>query len=136
MSASAWPILGRTANAAFRLAHPRVIVVEPDDGCTDDEVTARESIALQQQHWREQGHRGAAVVLMDRVTHQTKGARRVYQREVDAELIGGFALVGSTAFGRAVASVFVGLSRPAVPTRMYGSVEEALEWAAGLHGGG
>ena len=40
----------------------------------------------------------------------------------------GFALVGKTMFGRAVASVFMGLHPPRVPTRMFGTFEEALAW--------
>lgn len=39
-----------------------------------------------------------------------------------------FALVGSTVFGRAVSSVFMGLHPPRVPTRMFGTFEEALTW--------
>jgi hypothetical protein len=124
-----WPTLGRTHNATFHLAGPRIIVVAPHDGCTDDEVTARQSIAFQHAHWRAQDGKGATVVLMDRVSHQTKGARRVYQAEVDATLITGFALVSSSVFGRAVASVFMGLARPLIPTRMFANLSHALQWA-------
>jgi len=125
-----WPVLGRTDNATFVLADPGVVVVVPDEGCTDDESTARQSIAFQHAHWRAQGRRGAAIVLMDRVGHQTKAARRVYQTEADATLLHRFALVSSSVFGYAVASVFMGLARPAVPTRMFGSLARALRWAS------
>ncbi|MEX1365658.1 MAG: hypothetical protein AB1Z98_21195 [Nannocystaceae bacterium] len=126
-------LLGRTDNASFRLADAGVVVVVPDDGCTDDEHTARQSVTMQQEHWRTIGHRGAAIVLMDRVAHQTKDARRVYQTEVDPELIAGFGLVTRSVFGRAIASVFMGLARPVVPTRMFGDLDEALRWARRLH---
>lgn len=124
-----WPVLGRTNNAVMHLARPRVLVVVPDEGCTDDELTARQSVTFQHDHWRAQGTRGMSVVLMDRVTHQTKEARRVYQSEMDGTLIAGVALVSSSTFGRAIASVFMGLSRPAVPLRMFGSLAQALAWA-------
>lgn len=124
-----WTNLGRSDNASFVLAEPRIIIVAPDEACTDDEKTARQSIQLQQAHWKSQGVRGAAIVLMDRVAHQTKEARRVYQTEVDPTLVTGFALVSSSVFGRAVASVFMGLARPVVPTRMFGSLPLALQWA-------
>jgi hypothetical protein len=39
-----------------------------------------------------------------------------------------FALVGSTMFGRAVSSVFIGLNPPRVPTRMFATFQEALSW--------
>jgi hypothetical protein len=38
------------------------------------------------------------------------------------------ALVGSTAFGRAVASLFTGSNPPRVPTRLFATLEEALHW--------
>jgi hypothetical protein len=128
-----WPVLGRTGNATFHLAAPRIIVVVPDEGCTDDADTARQSIAFQQAHWKDHGTSGAAVVLMDRVVHQTKDARRVYQEEVDIKLITGFGLVSKSVFGRAVASVFLGLARPAIPTRMFDGLASALRWAESRH---
>jgi hypothetical protein len=131
-----WPKLGRTGNAAFHLAEPRIIVVAPDEGCTDDETTARQSVGMQHEHWRAHGRSGVAIVLMDRVTHQTKDARRVYQTEVDPELITGFGLVSSSVFGRAVASVFMGLARPRVPTHMFATLALALQWARAHHAEG
>lgn len=128
-----WPFLGRTNNATFYLADPRAIVVVPDEGLPDDEVTARQSVALQAAHWQARGQRGATIVLMDRVVHQSKDARRVYQVEVNPASFTVCGLVSSSVFGRAVASVFVGLSRPAVPTRMFGSVDQALQWARAQH---
>lgn len=130
-----WPFLGRTDNASFYLADPRAIVVVPDEGRPDDETTARQSMSLQAAHWQAQGRRGATIVLMDRVVHQSKDARRVYQLEVNPSRFTVCCLVSSSMFGRAVASVFVGLSRPAVPTRMFGSVDQALQWARAHHDG-
>jgi len=128
-----WPVLGRTDNATFYLADPRVIVVAPDEGCTDDETTARQSIGFQQSYWKTHGRRGAAVVLMDRVNHQTRDARRVYQEEVDSTLVTAFGLVSGTMFGNAVGSVFLGLARPAIPTCMFGDVAAALQWVRSHH---
>jgi len=123
-----WPVLGRTGNASFLLADPHVIVVVPDEGCTDDRATARESVILQHEYWKAQGSYGVAVVLIDRVGHQTRDARGVYQYDVDPALICGFGLVARSPFGRAVASVFLGLARPLVPTRMFVNLEAALTW--------
>lgn len=128
-----WPVLGRTDNATFYLADPRIIVVAPDEGCTDDEPTARQSVELQIAHWQAQGVRGATIVLMDRVVHQSKAARRVYQIEVNSQRFTVCGLVSSSVFGRAIASVFLGLSRPPLPTRMFGSLAQALQWARAQH---
>lgn len=127
-----WPIIGRTGNATYHLADPRIIVVAPDEN-PDDETTARQSVALQVAHWQAQGVRGATIVLMDRVVHQSKDARRVYQLEVTPRHFTVCGLVSSSVFGRAVASVFVGLSRPPVPTRMFGTHAQALQWAQAQH---
>ncbi len=130
-----WTVLGRTDNATFHAASSRVIVVVPDAGCTDDENTARQSIQFQRDHWRANETTGTAIIMMDRVSNQTREARRVYQSEteIDTETINGFALISSSMFGRAVASVFMGLARPPVPTRMFADVPEALKWAHSLN---
>jgi len=130
-----WPVLGRTDNATFHAASSRVIVVVPDAGCTDDENTARQSVQFQRDHWRAHETSGTAIILMDQVSHQTREARRVYQSntEVDTRTINGFALISSSVFGRAVASVFMGLARPPVPTRMFADVPGALEWANAIN---
>lgn len=125
-----WAVLGRTDNATIYSVAQRILAVAPDAGCTDDEHTARQSIEFQRSHWVDQRSRGAAVIFMDRVGHQTKGARRVYQTEVDVAVITAFALVGGSVFGRAVASVFMGLTRPPVPTQMFASATSALKWVA------
>lgn len=127
-----WPVVGRTGNAIYYLADPRIIVVVPDEN-PDDETTARESVALQVSHWKAQGVRGATIVLTDRVVHQSKDARRVYQHEVTPRHFTVCGLVSSSVFGRAVASVFVGLSRPPVPTRMFGTLAQALQWVKAQH---
>lgn len=128
-----WPVIGRTDNATFYLADPRIIIVVPDEGHPDDETTARQSVALQVAHWQAQGIRGATIVLMDRVVHQSKDARRVYQTDVNAKHFTVCGLVSSSVFGRAVASVFVGLSRPPIPTRMFGTITQAVQWAQAQH---
>ena len=51
-------------------------------------------------------------------------------------MITGFALIGGTVFGRAVASVFPGLSRPSAPTKMFGDLERALAWLREIAPGG
>jgi hypothetical protein len=66
--------------------------------------------------------------MMDRVVEQDGGARAVYRDEPDPAFQACFALVGKTAFGRAVASIFIGINPPRVPTRLFATLEEALAW--------
>jgi hypothetical protein len=125
---TAWSAIGRSANADFYEIEPGVLAVVPFDGSGDTADTAAESVQIQLEHLRARGQRAGVVVFMDRVVSQTSGARDVYRDAPDPTFQACFALVGSTVFGRAVASIFMGLHPPRVPTRMFGTYEEALAW--------
>jgi hypothetical protein len=125
---SGWLSIGRSGNADFYEVEAGVLAVVPFDGITDTADTAAESIRIQLQHLRARGSRAGTVVFMDAVAAQNSGAREVYRNAPDPTFQTCFALVGSTMFGRAVSSVFMGLHPPRVPTRMFGTFEEALEW--------
>jgi hypothetical protein len=126
---SGWTKIGSSANAEFYEVEPQVLVVVPHDGTADNAETARASVQVQLEHLRRHGRRAGVIVMMDRVTEQDSGARTVYREAPDPAFQACFALVGGTAFGRAVASVFLGLSRPRVPTKMFATFDEALAWA-------
>ena len=132
--ADRWHEVGRTDNAVIYLADDRVLVVVPNCDTQDDDATARQSLEFQRAFWARRGSSGAAVILMDRVLVQTREARLVYETEPDLSRIDGFALVTSSPFGRALASVFMGLRRPPVPTRMFSDVNSAIDWARQLGG--
>lgn len=128
--------VGETGNARFYLLSPRLIVVAPFPQCVDTQETARASLAVQHDHWRAVGHSGAAVILMDDIVRQERGARAVYAEEPDPELITCFALVGGTRFGRAVATIFLSLRAPPVATRFFAALPEARSWIDDVHGRG
>jgi hypothetical protein len=125
---ASWSPIGRSGNADFFEVEPGVLAVIPFDGSSDDRETAGESVRIQLDHLRTIGQRAGTVVFMDRIVAQTSGARVVYREAPDPTFQTGFALVGSTIFGRAVSSVFMGLHPPRVPTRMFGTFEEAVSW--------
>lgn len=123
-----WQKFGETANAAFFEVEPRVLAVVPVEGCIDDETTATASIETQLAYLRSKGQKAAIIIFMDPIADQTAAARTVYREGPDPVYQVCFALVGGTFFGRAVGSVFLGLSKPRIPTSMFGTFEEALEW--------
>ena len=125
---TAWLAIGRSTNADFFEIEPGVLAVVPFQGTSDTADTASESIQIQMTHLRASGRRAGTVVFMDTVVAQNAGAREVYRNEPDPTFQTGFALVGSTMLGRAVASVFMGLHPPRVPTRMFATFEDALAW--------
>jgi hypothetical protein len=128
LDTSAWSRIGRSVNADFFEVEPGVLAVVPFDGSSDTAATATDSIRIQLEHLRRSGRRAATVVFMDHVAAQSSGAREVYHHAPDPMFQTAFALIGSSMFGRAVSSVFMGLHPPRVPTRMFGSFEEALTW--------
>jgi hypothetical protein len=123
-----WTKFGTSDNADFYEVEPGVLAVVPFEGTEDNAETARQSVTTQLEYLRARGKRAGVVVFMDPVLEQHAGARSVYRDLPDPAFQVCFALVGSSAFGRAVGSVFLGLSRPRVPTRMFGSFEEAAAW--------
>lgn len=125
---SAWSAIGQSGNADFYEVEAGVLAVVPFDGTADTAETAAESIRIQLDHLRARGSRAGTVVFMDAVASQSSGARDVYRNAPDPRFQTCFALVGSTMFGRAVSSVFMGLHPPRVPTRMFGTFQEALAW--------
>lgn len=129
---SRWKPLGPTHNADMYEVEPGILAVVPHEGCVDTAETASENFAFQQRHWEEAGRSGGVLIFMDLIRDQHAGARRVYSAP-SRGLITGFALIGGTVFGRAVASVFLGLSRPAAPTKMFGDLEAALAWLRELN---
>lgn len=125
---SSWSTIGESDNARFYQIEPGVLAVVPFTGVADTARTAADSIRIQLDHLKTAGRRAGTVVFMDPVVAQDSGARDVYRNAPDPMFQTGFALVGSTMLGRAVASVFMGLHPPRVPTRMFGTFEEALSW--------
>jgi hypothetical protein len=124
-----WKSIGRSSNADFFEVEERVLAVVPFDRCDDNEETARESIRVQLDYLRPLARRAGVIVFMDQILTQSAAAREVYRVAPDPAFQACFALVGGTTFGRAVASFFIGIHPPRVPTRMFATTEEALRWA-------
>jgi hypothetical protein len=123
-----WRKFGETANATLFEVEPHILAVVPVEGCTDDEATAQANIEAQLNYLRPKGQKAGVIIFMDPVAEQTAAARTVYRDATDPVHLACYALVGGTFFGRAVASVFLGLSKPNIPTSMFASFEEAIEW--------
>lgn len=129
---SSWTRIGATDNADFYEIEEGILAIVPFDGARDNEETARQSVELQLDYIIRTGRPAGVIVFADRVADQDPGARRVYRDLPDPTRQLGYALVYRTTFGRAVSSIFLKLSPPPCPTRLFSSLEEAKAWLRSL----
>jgi hypothetical protein len=132
---SSWKKLGATSNTQYYEIEPGILGAVPHHGSSDDELSARQNTVFQMDYFRGGARPGCVVVFFDRMKGQDASARKVYQREPDAALLLGTALVGGSLLGRAMASFFLGMSKTQVPVKLFGDIAGALEWARSRGGG-
>lgn len=125
-----WRPLGRTFNTHYFLLADDVLIVYPDKGLRDDGASARANIDYQTAYARLLGRRCSVVVVIDSLTSQDSEARRIHAAGMQPTLFYAAALIVSNPLARAIGSFFLGLTRPAVPTRLFESVEDAVAWVA------
>lgn len=125
---------GRTpAGGYFRVA-PDVLVAVPRPGYVQREPDARRSLEEFNRLAREARRPQAAIILVDFVAAQDSSSRRVWSEREEEGLRTSLALVCSSPLARAIGSFFIGLNRPAVPTKMFKEFEDALIWSRTLTG--
>ncbi len=123
-----WKPLGRTYNTHYYLLSDDVLIVLPDKGLKDDGASARVNIDFQTAYARMLGRRCSVVVVLDSLTSQDSEARRIYAAGMQPSLFYAAALIVTSPLARAIGSFFLGLTRPAVPTKLFESVEDAAAW--------
>jgi len=123
-----WQKISDTANATLYEVEPNILAVVPVEGAIDDGDTAKTNVESQLTYLRPKGQKAAVMIFMDPVAEQTAAARAVYRDDTDPVFHACYAIIGGTFFARAVGSVFLGLSKPQIPTSLFGSFEEGLEW--------
>ena len=121
--------IGRTTNTVIYTSEsdPDILVIVPREGTMDNAEDARENVAYFHNYARTLGKPCGSVVIMANMLSQDAEARRAYQ-EIDTSLFYAGGLVVENALSRALGSFFIGLSRPNVPTRLFDTVENAVEW--------
>lgn len=125
---SGWTPIGSTSKCDNYIVHPYLMVMVPVEGMRDTAESAREQVEFQDAYWEEVGHPGCVAVFMDRIVDQDAGARDVYAEETHGAMTLGYALIGSTFWGRAIAAVYTGLKKPPIPTRFFATLEDAMPW--------
>jgi hypothetical protein len=125
-----WKPLGRTYNTQYYLLAEDVVIVLPDKGLKDDGPSARVNIDYQTAYARLVERRCCVIVVLDSLTSQDSEARRIYAAGMQPTLFYAVALIVTNPLARAIGSFFLGLTRPAVPTRLFESVDDAAAWVA------
>ncbi len=121
--------IGKTTNTVTYTIEtdPDILIIVPLKGTIDNARDARENVALVYQYARGLGKPVGNVVIMTNMLSQDAEARRAYA-EIDPHQVYGAGLVVESALSRALGSFFIGLSRPVVPTKLFESIENAIEW--------
>jgi hypothetical protein len=127
-----WKPLGRTYNTHYYLLADDILIVLPDKGLRDDGSSARVNIDYQTAYARLVNKRCCVIVVIDSLSSQDSEARRIYASGMQPSLFYAAALIVSNPLARAIGSFFLGLTRPAVPTKLFPSVEDAAEWVVTL----
>jgi hypothetical protein len=127
-----WKPLGRTYNTRYFLAADDVMIVLPDQGLRDDGASARVNIDFQTAYARMLNRRCSVVVIIDSLTSQDSEARRIYAAGMQPTLFFAAALIVTNPLARAIGSFFLGITRPAVPTKLFDTVDAATAWCASL----
>jgi hypothetical protein len=126
VAARGWKVVGETQNSRFFESEPGILVALPLPGAVDDQKTALANRAFQEEYCRK-SKRGIVIVLVDGFVAQDGAARRIYQESSDPAVVG-VGLVASSLLGRAIAAFSIGIRRATLPVKMFGTLEEALEW--------
>ena len=121
--------IGKTTNSVVYIAEsdPDILIIVPPEGTVDTIQDARENVAYYHNYARFLGKPCGSLIIMTNMLSQDAEARRAYS-EIDPHLMYGGALVVESALSRALGSFFIGLSRPAVPTKLFNTIESAIEW--------
>jgi hypothetical protein len=121
--------IGETTNTEVYIAEsdPDILIIVPRVGTKDNHKDASENVAYYHDYARSLGKPCGSLVVMSNMLSQDAEARRAYST-LDPALIYGGALVVSNALSRALGSFFMGLNRPRVPTKLFDTMENGLQW--------
>lgn len=127
---SSWKAIGTTSNTRYFVTDPDLMIVYPHPGSQDDGSTAEENASFQMGYAEKLGRPIGVVVVLTSLTSQNADARRVYAAKMLPKHSFGAALVVEHPLSRAIASFFLGLSKPKIPTWTVDTVNAGLKLLA------
>lgn len=120
--------VGTDGHSDYYIADPDIILVIPKPGMVDSQQSARVAADFMNDCARKAGRKLGTVVVMSNILSQDAETRRIYQSLAGNGLYFGLALVVDNALSRALASFFLGFSKPTIPTQLFDTVEKGAEW--------
>lgn len=123
-----WELAERLPHGALYWVMPGIIAAIPDDGVVETPDLSRLVYEGYSRCAAAYGKPIGIVVFVDQLGDQTPEVRRFWAEVMQQDVLCAVALVCKSLFARAVGSFFMGLRKPAVPTRMFATLEEALAW--------
>jgi hypothetical protein len=128
LDVSQYQQIGSTAGADFYVTDSNILLIIPQAGFVENSQLAQQRSDFLNEYARKAGRKFGIVVVIANILTQDAETRRVYQTQVSNGLYYGLALVVDSALSRAIATFFIGLSKPSVPTQLFGTVEKCIEW--------
>ena len=125
---SQYESVGSDGYTDYYITDSDILLAIPKTGMVDTPETARVAADFINACARKAGKKLGTVVVMSNIVSQDAETRRVYQNLAGNGLYFGLALVVDNALSRALASFFLGFSRPAIPTQLFDTVEKGTEW--------
>ncbi len=121
--------IGKTTNTDVYIAEsdPDLLIIVPPTDTVDNIKDARENVAFYTNYARSLGKPCGSLIIMTNLLSQDAETRRVYA-DMDTNLFFAAALVVENALSRALGSFFIGLSRPEIPTRLFDTIDKAIDW--------
>lgn len=120
--------IGSTAGADFYVTDSDAVLIIPKAGFVDSAQLAQQKCDFLNAYARQAGRKFGIAVVVANILTQDAETRRVYQTQVSNGMYYGLAMVVDSALSRAIASFFMGLSKPSVPTQLFGTIEKCIEW--------
>ncbi len=125
---SQYQSVGTDDNSDYYLTDADILLAIPKAGMVDTPQKARTASDFMNAYVRQAGKKFGTVVVMANVLSQDAETRRIYQNLAGNGLYFGLALVVDSALSRALASFFMGFSKPSIPIQLFDTVEKGTEW--------
>jgi hypothetical protein len=125
-----WDLAEKLPHGALYWVARSVIVAVPDDGVVETPELAQLVYDGYTRCAQRAGHPIAIVVFVDRLGDQTPQVRQFWTDVMKPDVLCCVALVCASFFSRALGGFFMGFQPPVVPTKMFATMERAVDWSA------